>query len=131
MAAVFERVLEKVRGGPIITSGLGLLWILVLLGPWSLEGGRGVRVGTGHALRSKRSGVNQWHFIVNQIINQLIDGIYLLTICINRLIDGINLLINCITPLINGWSVWPEPGRVPQPYLRTPGRKAFTNGLAI
>ena len=29
------------RGGPMITSGLGLSWVMVLLGPWSLVLGKG------------------------------------------------------------------------------------------
>ena len=48
---------SKKGGSPIIASGLGLSWVLVPIGPWSLERGRGVvRLGTGHTLRSKRGG---------------------------------------------------------------------------
>ena len=32
---------EKGGGSPIITSGLGLSWVMVPLGPWSLGRGRG------------------------------------------------------------------------------------------
>ena len=48
-------ILGKV-GCPTITSGLGVSWVLVLLGPWSLERGRGNHLVTSHASRSKRGG---------------------------------------------------------------------------
>ena len=50
------RILRNGGGGPIITSGLWPSWVILPLGPWSLPRGRGVRLGTGHALRSKRGG---------------------------------------------------------------------------
>ena len=49
--------LEKRGWGPIISAGLGVSWFLMPLGAWTL-GKRvvGIRLGTGHALRSKRGG---------------------------------------------------------------------------
>ena len=55
----FKRVLGILRrggGSPIITSGLGLSWVIFPLGPWSLGRGRGVRLATGHALRQRCGG---------------------------------------------------------------------------
>ena len=39
--AAVPRNHKKGGSGLIITSGLGMSWVLVLLGPWSLERGRG------------------------------------------------------------------------------------------
>ena len=59
------RNFEKGGEGPIITSGLWLSWVMVPLGPWSLERGRGVQLATGHALRSKRGGGFLGDFMVS------------------------------------------------------------------